>query len=105
MPIKPRWRRDPARALALPARLRCLPSQSHREEPGCSPVRLNAEWSAWVATSAASLHRHCAWRLTSIVVGILLASGRRTVASWFRAAGIGDRFRSYSDSLTITTWI
>jgi hypothetical protein len=30
-----------------------------------------------------------------VVVGILMASGRRTASSWFRAAGIGNRFRSY----------
>jgi len=58
-------------------------------------IRLTAEWTAWVTTLAAPLHRRCAWRLTAVVLGILLASGRRTVARWWRAAGIGDRFRSY----------
>jgi hypothetical protein len=32
-------------------------------------------------------------RLPLLLCGILLASGRRTVASWFRAAGITDEFR------------
>jgi hypothetical protein len=58
-------------------------------------VRLTAEWMAWVAALAAPLHRRLAWRLADVVIGILLASGRRTAASWWRAAAIGDRFRSY----------
>jgi len=57
---------------------------------------LTTEWAAWVAILAAPLHRRLAWRLPAVVVGILLASGRRKVASWWRAAGVGDRFRSSS---------
>ena len=56
---------------------------------------LSAEWAAWVAALAAPLHRRSAWRLAAVVAGILLAHGRRTAASWWRAAGIGTRFRSY----------
>ena len=59
-------------------------------------VRLTAQGMAWVAALAAPLHRRCAWRLAAVVAGILLAHGRRTAASWWRAAGIGSRFRSYS---------
>jgi hypothetical protein len=58
-------------------------------------VRLTAQGAAWVAALATPLHRRCAWRLAHVVVGILLASGRRTVASWWRAAGIGECFGSY----------
>ncbi len=58
-------------------------------------VRLTAEWTAWVAALAAPLHRRSAWRLADVVVGILMASGRRTAAGWWRAARIGDRFRPY----------
>jgi hypothetical protein len=58
-------------------------------------VRLTAEWAAWVAALAEPLHGRLAWRLADVVTGILLASGRRTAASWWRAAGIGGRFRSY----------
>jgi hypothetical protein len=58
-------------------------------------VSLTAEWMAWVAALAAPLHRRCAWRLAAVVAGILCAQGRRTVSSWWRAAGIGTRFRSY----------
>jgi hypothetical protein len=58
-------------------------------------VSLTAEWMAWVAALAAPLHDRLAWRLADVVLGILLASGRRTAASWWRAAGVGERFRSY----------
>jgi DDE superfamily endonuclease len=61
-----------------------------------SAVRLTAQWAAWVAALAAPLHRRWAWRLAQVVVGILLAHGRRTVASWWRAAGIGEPFGSSS---------
>jgi hypothetical protein len=58
-------------------------------------VRLTAEWTAWVAALAAPLHARLAWRLAEVVVGVLIASGRRTAASWWRAAGVGEDFRSY----------
>jgi DDE superfamily endonuclease len=58
-------------------------------------VSLTAEWMAWVAALAAPLHRRSAWRLAAVVAGILLAQGRRTASSWWRAAGIGTHFRSY----------
>jgi len=50
---------------------------------------------AWVQALAVPLHRRAAWRLASVVVGILTAHGRRTASSWWRAAAVGDRFRSY----------
>jgi hypothetical protein len=42
---------------------------------------------------AAWLDRRTASRLPTLLLGILLASGRRTATSWFRAAGITDGFR------------
>jgi hypothetical protein len=63
-------------------------------------VGLTAEWAAWVAALAAPLHRRSAWRLAPVVVGLLLAHGRRTVASWWRAAGIGPRYGVYYYFLT-----
>ena len=62
-------------------------------------ISLTAEWMAWVAALAAPLHRRSAWRLAAVVAGILWAQGRRTASSWWRAAGIGMRFRSYYDFL------
>jgi hypothetical protein len=58
-------------------------------------ITLTAEWAAWVAALAAPLHRRLAWRLPTVVLGILMAHGRRTASSWWRAAGVGRRFRSY----------
>src|SRR5215831_16149177 len=39
------------------------------------------------------LDRRNAVRLPLLLYGILVAKGRRTVTSWFRAAGITDEFR------------
>ena len=39
------------------------------------------------------LDRRTAARLPLLLVGILFASGRRTVTSWFRPVGITDDFR------------
>jgi hypothetical protein len=41
------------------------------------------------------LDRRSAARLPLLLFGILFARGRRTVTSWFRAAGITDDFRPY----------
>src|SRR4051794_38179103 len=49
----------------------------------------------WIAALAAPLHARLAWRLISVVAGILLASGRRTASRWWIAAGVGQGFRSY----------
>src|SRR5437588_12365387 len=45
------------------------------------------------AALARWLDRRSAVRLPLLLCGILFASGRRTVTSWFRAAGIRDDFR------------
>jgi hypothetical protein len=60
-------------------------------------VQLNAQGMAWVDALAKPLHRRSAWRLADVLIGILLAHGRRTVSSGWRAAGIGDQFRSWAD--------
>jgi hypothetical protein len=54
---------------------------------------LPAALSAWLAQVAGALDRRSAPRLLRLLVGALLARGRRTVTSWFRAAGITDDFR------------
>jgi hypothetical protein len=53
------------------------------------------EWSEWIAWLAMGLHGRCRWRLPILIYGILFARGRRTVASWLRAAGVGADFQSY----------
>ncbi|MGB6910096.1 MAG: transposase, partial [Methyloceanibacter sp.] len=55
------------------------------------------EWSEWLA---AGLHARNRWRLPVLLAGILLASGRRTVTTWLRAAGVGDDFQDYYYFLT-----
>jgi DDE superfamily endonuclease len=58
-------------------------------------IMLSGLLAAWVGTLAAHLHGRNAWRLHRLVVGVILAQGRRTVTSWFRAAGITRGYRSY----------
>jgi DDE superfamily endonuclease len=55
--------------------------------------QLPALLSAWLAPIAAALERRSAPRLLRLLAGALFARGRRTVTSWFRAAGITTDFR------------
>jgi hypothetical protein len=41
------------------------------------------------------LHARNRWRLPVLLVGMLFASGRRTVTTWLRAAGVSDDFDDY----------
>jgi len=73
---------------------------------------------AWLSRIFAAfahwLDRRTAGRLPLLLAGILLARGRRTATSWFRAAGITTEFRCayrtiYAvgrriDSVALTTW-
>ncbi len=49
--------------------------------------------SDWLLDIAAALDRRSAPRLLALFCGALFARGRRTVTSWFRAAGITAEFR------------
>lgn len=49
--------------------------------------------SCTFARLACGLDRRTALRLPLLLLGILLAAGRRTATSWFRAAGITHDFR------------
>lgn len=51
-----------------------------------------SEWSDWLA---AGLHARSRWRLPVLLVGMLFASGRRTVTTWLRAAGVSADFADY----------
>jgi hypothetical protein len=53
------------------------------------------DWSQWSGWLAAGLHGRCRWRLPLLLSGILFASGRRTVSSWLRAAGVSDDYQDY----------
>jgi hypothetical protein len=54
--------------------------------------KLPAEWRPWIAALSACLHGRLAKRLEPLLIGLLFGRGRRTVASWLRAAGIGRLF-------------
>lgn len=56
---------------------------------------LPAEWIPWIAHLAGPLHARLAWRLAPLLLGVVFARGRRTVASWLRAAGIRRGFPGY----------
>jgi hypothetical protein len=52
-------------------------------------------WQAIAAALATVLHQRSAWRLHPVMIGILFAKGRKTVTSWFRAAGIVRQYKAY----------
>ena len=54
-----------------------------------------AEWEDWLEWLAAGLHGRSRWRLPVLMTGLLLAGGRRVVASWIRAAGLSDDYQDY----------
>ena len=58
------------------------------------------QWSEWSDWLAAGLHARNRWRLPVLLIGILFASGRRTVTTWLRAAGISDDYQDYFYFLT-----
>src|SRR2546430_2671398 len=64
-------------------------------EPRMVVWNLPAEWTPWIAVLAQHLHGRLAWRLAPLLLGVVFAKGRRTVASWLRAAGVGADFPSY----------
>src|SRR5215472_5824322 len=57
--------------------------------------RLPAELVLLIAQLSRTLHARLARRLLPLITGMLFARGRRTVASWLRAAGLGKDFRQY----------
>src|SRR4051812_12116313 len=57
--------------------------------------RLPAFLATAIAALAHWLDRRSARRLPLLLAGILFAKGRRTVTSWFRAAGIAEDYRPY----------
>jgi hypothetical protein len=58
------------------------------------------QWSEWSQWLSAGLHARNRWRLPVLLVGILFATGRRTVTTWLRAAGVSDDFQDYYYFLT-----
>lgn len=60
---------------------------------------LPAVLSAWLSQIVGALDRRSAPRLLSLLLGALFARGRRTVTSWFRAAGVAADFRRAYNAL------
>jgi hypothetical protein len=56
---------------------------------------LPVEIATWMALLSGPLDARLNGRLLTIVVGMLFAKGRRTVASWLRAANVGEAFPAY----------
>jgi hypothetical protein len=52
-------------------------------------------WQIWVVILCSVLHQRSAWRLSIIITGIIFAKGRKTVTSWFRAAGVNRRYKAF----------
>jgi hypothetical protein len=57
--------------------------------------RLPVELVPWIEQLSEPLNARGARRLLPLLTGILFARGRRTVASWLRAAELGGDFRAY----------
>lgn len=51
-----------------------------------------SEWSEWLSAGFDGRHQ---WRLPAVMIGMLLAGGRRTVTTWLRAAGVSDDYDAY----------
>jgi hypothetical protein len=56
---------------------------------------LPVELVAWITHLSQPLHARVAGRLLPLFSGLLFAQGRRTVASWLRAASVGREYRAY----------
>jgi hypothetical protein len=53
------------------------------------------EWEDWSGWLAAGLHGRSRWRLGVLMLGALLAGGRRVVAAWIRAAGVSGDYQDF----------
>ena len=54
------------------------------------------DWCEFLTTT---LDRRSRKYFLTVIVGMILASGRRTVSSWLRAAGVGDDWQDHYDFL------
>ena len=52
-------------------------------------------WQVMVVNLSSALHQRSAWRLVLIFTAMLFAKGRKTITSWFRAAGINRCYKAY----------
>ena len=66
-----------------------------KEEPMFNEWNLPDSWQIMVVTLCSLLHQRSAWRLHLVMIGILFAKGRKTITSWFRAAGIARQYKAF----------
>ena len=52
-------------------------------------------WQIMTIAICSALHQRSAWRMSIIFAGIVFAKGRKTITSWFRAAGIVERYKAF----------
>src|SRR5262249_30851481 len=83
-------RRGPAR----PERCRLPDQPIARTQPSMTSSHPLPRRSQWFARLSATLDRRSAPTLALMLLGAVLARGRRTVTSWIRAAKLGERFQS-----------
>jgi hypothetical protein len=57
--------------------------------------RSPSDWSEWCEFLSAGLNAKTKWMLPMLLAGMLFGRGRRTVASWLRAAGIRLGYEDY----------
>jgi DDE superfamily endonuclease len=60
-----------------------------------SLASLPPTWQGWIAAFQSPLHERLAWRLEPMMLGVVMAKGRRTVTSWLRAAGLKKGWEEY----------
>jgi DDE superfamily endonuclease len=65
-----------------------------------SLASLPPTWQGWISVLQTSLHRRLAWRLEPLMLGVIMAKGRRTITSWLRAAGLRTGWEEYYYFLT-----
>jgi hypothetical protein len=81
-------------------RQRLRVTNDNRQKTEVAKVPLTKNMANMVASMQAMLHARIAYRLPIILAGALLAKGRRTASSWFRAAGVLGDWDCFYDTLS-----
>ena len=77
-----------------------LARPNHRRRRTTEPaVPLRGGLETLASSMARMLDARIAFRLPMVIAGMMLAGGRRTAASWFRAAGVKDDWDRFYDLL------
>ena len=69
--------------------------QKRTEESRVASYHAPQEWKDWSDWLAAGWHERSRWQLALLMMGLVVGSGRRVVASWIRAAGLSDDDQDY----------